>query len=126
MFPIHRYLYYRIYRSQLIAFGEKEVPEFTACFGVSLFMWVNSSCLLVIFNRILGQPIFLSVEQGKIVFLLFGFALVVFNYFRFVKKYKTIVASYIIETKRERSIRSGYILWYLLVTVVLVVVLFAL
>jgi hypothetical protein len=122
MFPIHRYLYYRIYRSQLIAFGEKEVPEWTACFGVSFLMWVNLSCLIGILNSVSGHNISLSYQQGKVLFVSFAIALTVYNYLRFTKNYKSIVSSYIEETKRERSLHNWYILYYSIATIALVIV----
>jgi hypothetical protein len=122
MFRIHRYIYYRFYRSQRRAYGEDNSPAYTAMLCVALLISANLSCLLfLILDGILGLQIFASLDKVKIVGAVSAIAAIVYSYFSLMKKYKDIVAFYANESKQERKSRTWHILLYCIATLLLLI-----
>ncbi|MDG5800164.1 hypothetical protein QA597_07370 [Marinilabiliaceae bacterium ANBcel2] len=59
MMKIYRYLYYRLYSWNLKTWGEKDLPQWNALFGVSFMMFLNLG-LLGFLLQLLGVNIFFT------------------------------------------------------------------
>lgn len=98
MMKIYKYLYYRLYSWNLEKFGEKDLPQWNALFGVSFMMFLNLS-LLGLLLQLFGVNIFLFNELPKKEIAIIMLSLFVVNYFIFI--YKSNYRSMIKVLKKE-------------------------
>lgn len=120
MLDLYKYLYYRLYLWNLKTWGEKDLPQWNALFGVSFMMFINIGIIAGIID-IFGLNIFIE-DTPKIEILVFGFLILFINYFWLVhnRKYKKIAKQYNKESKNIRS-RNTLLLWlYVLLSFVIV------
>jgi hypothetical protein len=76
----YRYLYYRIYAWNLRVWGESDLPQFNALFGVSFLIFINLMTLLAGFEVVTDARIFidrwLMISIGVLTLLIGYFTLV--------------------------------------------------
>jgi len=106
-----KYLYYRIYSWNHKKWGENDLPQWNALFGVSFMMFLNI-CFLCEILQFSGIIIFLQNETPKkeIAFIMLG--LFVVNYFLFIhkNKYISITKNFMKESPEKRK-SNTIILW---------------
>ncbi len=120
MMKLYRYLYYRLYSWNLKTWGESDLPQFNALFGVSFMMFVNIGFIAGILD-VLGLRIFVEdTPKNEIIFTML--VILVANYFWLVHngKYKQIAKELKKEPKNKRT-RNVILLWlYVIVSFVVV------
>lgn len=111
MMKLYRYLYYRLYTWNLKTWGEKDLPQWNALFGVSFMMFLNLG-LVGLLLQAFGLNIFQRDELPKkeLVFIMVG--LFILNYFLFIRRgnYVTIKKELKKETKQKRKVNT-YLIW---------------
>ena len=117
----YRYLYYMLYSWNLKTWGEDDVPEWNALFGVSAMMYWNFGLFpAAILDRIGILP-FLNPIPKKEIIIVTNIILII-NYFWLVRKgkYKQIAEEYKKdETKKQRR-KNALLLWlYVIVSFIL-------
>ncbi len=80
-----RYLYCRLYSWNLKTWGENDLPQCNALFGVSFIMFLNLG-LFGLILQLFGVNIFLRNELPKKEIVLIMLSLFVVNYFLFIHK----------------------------------------
>lgn len=122
MMKIYRYLYYRLYSWNLKTWGEKDIPQWNALFGVSFMMFLNLG-LLGLLLQLLGVNIFLRDELPKKELVIIMISLFVLNYFLFVHKgnYRSIVKELKKEPPEKRRANTILIWLYVILSFALFV-----
>lgn len=112
-----KYLYYRIYTWNLKKWGERDVPQMNAMFGVSFMMFVNLFPIGALLE-LSGLKIFLRGETPKMELIIILLSLLGLNYFLFVHdgKYRLIAKELRKESPRKRRINTIYIWLYFLLS----------
>jgi hypothetical protein len=110
MMKLYRYLYYRLYLWNLKKWGESDLPQFNALFGVSFMMYLNIGIIAGIIDM-LGLDIFIEKTPKKEI-IIFGFVILTINYFWLVHngKYKQIAKEFKNESKNKKT-RNALLLW---------------
>jgi len=111
MIKMFRYLYYRLYSWNLKTWGENDLPQWNALFGVSFMMFLNLG-LLGLLLQLLGVNIFLCNELPKKELIIIMLSLFVLNYFLFVHKgnYRSISKELKKESPKKRKTNT-FLLW---------------
>ena len=120
MMKFYKYLYYRLYTWNLKKWGERDLPQFNALFGVSFMIILNIGILVGILD-LFGFN-FIRDETPKVGIVILGFLILGLNYFWLVKneKYKRITKEFEMESKNKR-LRNTLFLWlYLILSFVIV------
>lgn len=122
MMKIYRYLYYRLYSWNLKTWGEKDLPQWNALFGVSFMMFLNLG-LLGFLLQLLGVNIFLRDELPKKELIIIMLSLFVVNYFLFIHRgnYRSIVKELKKEPPEKRRINTILIWLYVILSFALFV-----
>ncbi len=122
MMKLYRYLYYRLYSWNLKTWGEKDLPQWNALFGVSFMMFLNLS-LLGLLLQFLGVNIFLRYELPKKELIIIMLSLFVINYFLFIHKsnYRSIVKELKKEPLEKRKTNTIFIWLYVILSFALFV-----
>ncbi len=117
MIKIYRYLYYRLYSWNLKKWGEKDIPQWNALFGVSFMMFLNLG-LLGLLLQLLGVNIFLRSERPNTVLVSIMIILFVLNYFRFIHKsnYSSILKALKNEAPEKRRVNTILIWLYVILS----------
>ncbi len=121
MMKLYRYLYYRLYSWNLKTWGEKDLPQWNALFGVSFMMGLNLGIIAGIIDMLGVVNIFVENTPKKEI-ILFAFAILVANYFWLVHngKYRQIAKEYKNELKNKK-LRNTLFLWlYVVVSFVII------
>jgi len=110
MMRLYRYLYYRLYSWNLKTWGESDLPQFNALFGVSFMMFVNLGIIAGILDMIGFNIFFENTPKKEIIITML--AVLAINYFWLVHngKYKQIAKGYKNESKNKR-LRNTLLLW---------------
>lgn len=110
MLILYKYLYYRLYTWNLKTWGENDLPQFNALFGVSFMMYTNLGIVFGILE-LCGLNIFVKETPVKEIIIIM-FVIVTINYFWLVhkRKYKNIGKNFINESKNKR-LRNTFLLW---------------
>lgn len=122
MMKIYRYLYYRLYSWNLKTWGEKDLPQWNALFGVSFMMFLNLG-LLGFLLQLLGVNIFLRDELPKKELIIIMLSLFVVNYFLFIHRgnYRSTVKELKKEPPEKRRINTILIWLYVILSFALFV-----
>lgn len=125
MYDFFEYIYYRIYKWQLSWFGESWDPEFKAVVGVTSLQFFNTFIILIIIEVIFQVKIIFSFDYPKIVGVLYGFILIIINYFLYMRrgKYLEIEKKYRNKSKNKLKNKSR-LMWCYVGTILLFPVLF--
>jgi len=112
------YLYYKIY-----SWKKKDVPEWTASFGISLLMFLKLVILYEITTIIDKKLLITGIPKFIIVVIML--TLIIINYFWFIhkKKYLKIISKYNKETEKQKLIRGFLILLYFFLTIGIILLL---
>ncbi len=117
---LYRYLYYRLYSWNLKTWGEKDLPQWNALFGVSFMMGLNLGIIAGIIDMIGVVNIFVeNTPKKEIIF--FAFAILVANYFWLVYngKYRQIAKEYKNEPKNKKLQNTLFLWLYVIVSFVI-------
>jgi hypothetical protein len=108
---LYRYLYYRLYTWNLKAWGEKDIPQWNALFGVSFMMFLNLG-LVGLLLQAFGMNLFQRDEVPKIELIVLMVGLFILNYFIFIYKgnYLTIIKELKKETLKIRKANT-FLIW---------------
>ena len=111
MMKLYKYLYYRLYSWNLKTWGENDLPQWNALFGVSFMMFLNLS-LVGLLLQAFGMNIFQRDELPKKELIIIMIGLFIINYFLFIRKdnYLTITKELKREAKQKRKINT-YLIW---------------
>ena len=122
MMKIYRYLYYRLYSWNLKTWGEKDIPQWNALYGVSFMMFLNLG-LLGLLLQLLGVNVFLRDELPKRELVIIMISLFVLNYFLFVHKgnFRSIEKELKKESPEKRWANTILIWLYVILSFVLFV-----
>ena len=117
MMKIYKYLYYRLYSWNLKTWGENDIPQWNALFGVSFIMCLNLG-LLGLLLQLLGVNIFLRDELPKKELIIIMIILFVVNYFQFIHRgnYRSTVKELQKEPPKKRRINTFLIWAYVLLS----------
>ncbi|MDD3321624.1 MAG: hypothetical protein PHS59_09290 [Paludibacter sp.] len=121
MMKLYRYLYYRLYSWNLKTWGEKDLPQWNALFGVSFMMGLNLGIIAGLIDMIGVVNIFVENTPKKGI-IIFAFVILVANYFWLVHngKYRQIAKEYKNEPKNKK-LRSTLFLWlYVVISFVII------
>ena len=80
----YKYLYYRIYSWNLRTWGESDVPEYNALFGVSFLAFLNIMSLFTAIELVTGLRIIDDSRMGKLFWFVAFLGVLVANYFLLV------------------------------------------
>lgn len=121
MYNFFEYLYYRIYDWQLRWFGDGWDPEFTAVLGVVHLQYFSTLTIIVIIEILTNSDIFFIIFSSKIIALIYGFFLMIINYFLFMRKgkYLLIAKKYKRKSKDYNKRKKLLIRFYIIGTIVL-------
>jgi DMSO reductase anchor subunit len=111
MIKMFRYLYYRLYSWNLKTWGENDLPQWNALFGVSFMMFLNLG-LVGLLLQAFGMNIFQRDELPKKELIVIMIVLFILNYFLFIHKgnYLTIAKELKKETLKIRKANT-FLLW---------------
>jgi len=111
MIKMFRYLYYRLYSWNLKTWGENDLPQWNALFGVSFMMFLNLG-LFGLLLQLFGVNIFLRNELPKKELVIIMLGLFVLNYFLFIHKgnYRSITKELKKESPQKRRTNT-FLLW---------------
>ncbi|MGD9929454.1 MAG: hypothetical protein AB7U05_05515 [Mangrovibacterium sp.] len=111
MMKLYRYLYYRLYSWNLKTWGEKDIPQWNALFGVSFMMFLNLG-LVGLLLQAFGMNIFQRNELPKKELIVIMVGLFILNYFLFIHKgnYLTITKELKKETLKKRQANT-FLIW---------------
>jgi len=111
MMRLYKYLYYRLYTWNLKTWGENDLPQWNALFGVSFMMFLNLG-LFAFFFHFMGFNIFLRNELPKKELVIIMLSLFILNYFLFIHKgkYKAIKKEFIKDSPQKRKMNT-VLLW---------------
>ena len=124
MMRLYKYLYYRLYSWNLKTWGEKDLPQFNALFGVSFMMYLNIGILAGIID-ILGVNIFIE-DTPKTEIIVIMLVLFFINYFWLVYKGKYIrIAHKFKKEPKKKRLRNTLLLWLYVVASFVIVSLIA-
>jgi len=114
---LYRYLYYRLYSWNLKTWGEKDLPQWNALFGVS-FMMFSNLCLAGLLLQALGFNIFLRNELPKLEIGIIMLFLYIVNYFQFIDKgnYRLITKELKKESQKKRRTNTILLLIYVILS----------
>ncbi len=117
MMKLYRYLYYRLYSWNLKTWGEKDLPQWNALFGVS-FMMFSNLCLAGLLLQALGFNIFLRNELPKLEIGIIMLFLYIVNYFQFIDKgnYRLITKELKKESQKKRRTNTILLLIYVILS----------
>src|SRR5882672_2154348 len=97
----YKYLYYRIYAWNLRMWGESDLPQFNALFGVSFLIFLNIMTLLDLVDLCAGRHVVPfsrpTVIGTVLVVIVIGYFILVHN-----GKYRTIAKEFSNETPAQR------------------------
>jgi len=112
-----RYLYYRVYAWNLRMWGESDLPQFNALFGVSVLVYLNILTVLAAIDVLAGRHV---VALSRTVAVGMGVTLMVIGYFLLVHKdkYRRIAKELNGETSTQRKKRLIACLLYVALTFV--------
>lgn len=100
-----KYLYYRIYAWNLRVWGESDLPQYNALFGVSFLLFLNMLSILATVEVFVGEHLIQDSNFTK--FVLAGVIFVVFvvNFLCLVhdRKYMRIVKEFSDESATQRK-----------------------
>lgn len=117
MIKLFKYLYYRLYTWNLKKWGENDLPQWNALFGVSFMMFLNLG-LLGLLLQFLGVNIYLRNELPikKLIIIMLG--LFVINYFLFIRKrdYILIIKELKKESIKKRKINTILVWLYVILS----------
>lgn len=122
MMKFYRYLYYRLYSWNMKSWGDKDLPQWNALFGVSFMMFLNLG-LLGFLLQLLGVNIFLRDELPKKELIIIMLSLFVVNYFLFIHRgnYRSTVKELKKEPPEKRRINTILIWLYVILSFALFV-----
>lgn len=122
LFDAYKYLFYRIYASQLRWFGEDDLPEFTAVISVSLLLGANIYAILIAISEWTTFSIVNPLYPDKFKAALVLLFLIGINSFIFLrnKYYKEIAKQFENESIFKRRIQLLFIFAYVIFSGVLV------
>lgn len=108
---LYRYLYYRLYSWNLKRWGEKDLPQWNALFGVSFMMFLNLG-LVGLLLQAFGLNIFQRDELPKKELIVLMVGLFILNYFLFIRNgnYLSIVKELKKESSNKRK-ASTFLIW---------------
>lgn len=111
MMRLYKYLYYRLYSWNLKTWGESDLPQWNALFGVSFMMFLNLG-LVGLLLQFFGVNVFLRSELPKKELITLMLCLFIVNYFLFIHKgtFKSIVKELKKEPPPKRRINT-ILLW---------------
>ena len=106
----YNYVYYRVYDWNLKKWGEDDVSEWKAVFGLSAVIALNLFTLLLLLNIVIDGVAPKEIPRIEAIILALVFFSV--NYFLFIykQKYKELEKLYDTENKIERR-KNGYIVF---------------
>jgi hypothetical protein len=115
----YRYLFYRLYKWQLVHFHKVAMPKLNAFLIVSIISFFNLATLLLVFQYFSATPVFQLVAERKPLVLLVAVLNLAVNYFLFGKKGRVrgIMREFGTETRRNRRHRELYLLAYFFVLI---------
>jgi hypothetical protein len=108
---LYRYLYYRLYSWNLKRWGEKDLPQWNALFGVSFMMFLNLG-LVGLLLQAFGLNIFQRDELPKKELIVLMVGLFILNYFLFIRNgnYLSIVKELKKESSNKRKANT-FLIW---------------
>lgn len=111
MMRLYKYLYYRLYSWNLKTWGESDLPQWNALFGVSFMMFLNLG-LVGLLLQFFGVNVFLRSELPKKELITLMLCLFIVNYFLFIHKgtYRSIAKELKKEPPQKRRINT-ILLW---------------
>lgn len=117
MKKLFKYLYYRLYSWNLKAWGEKDLPQWNALFGVSFMMFLNLG-IVGLLLQLFGINIFLRNELPKMELAILMLSLFVVNYFQFIYKvnYRSITKELQKESAEKRRINTVFLWLYVVLS----------
>lgn len=117
MIKLYRYLYYRLYAWNLKTWGENDLPQWNALFGVSFMMFLNLG-LLGLLLQFFGANIFLRNELPKKELVITMLSLFVVNYFLFIHKdnYRSITKELKKESLKKRRANTVFLWSYVILS----------
>lgn len=117
---IYKYLFYRLYSWNLKTWGENDLPQWNALFGVSFMMFLNLG-LFGLLLQFFGVNIFLRNELPKKEVVIIMLSLFVLNYFLFIHKgnYRSITKELKKESPKNRRANTVLIWLYFVLSLAL-------
>ncbi len=111
MMKLYRYLYYRLYSWNLKTWGEKDLPQWNALFGISFMMFLNLG-LVGLLLQAFGLNIFQREELPKKELIVLMVGLFILNYFLFIRNgnYLSIVKELKKESSNKRKANT-FLIW---------------
>jgi hypothetical protein len=108
---LYRYLYFRLFSWNIKTWGEKDLPQWNALFGVSFMMFLNLG-LVGLLLQAFGLNIFQRNEFPKKELIILMVGLFVLNYFLFIHKdnYLIITKKLKKETLKQRRANT-FLIW---------------
>jgi hypothetical protein len=111
MIRLYKYLFYRLYSWNLKTWGESDLPQWNALFGVSFMMFLNL-CLVGLLLQAFGMNIFLRDELPKKELIIIMVGLFILNYFLFIYKSKyLIIANDLKKETNQKRKTNTYVIW---------------
>lgn len=117
---IYKYLFYRLYSWNLKTWGENDLPQWNALFGVSFMMFLNLGFFGLLL-QFFGVNIFLRNELPKKEVVIIMLSLFVLNYFLFIHKgnYRSITKELKKESPKNRRANTVLIWLYFVLSLAL-------
>jgi len=116
-----KYIFYRIYKWQLIWFGKTSVPQESANFGISSLIYINILTVIITLEVILNLQMIDSLEYPKLSVAMFILVLASINSTIFIRKgkYLKIAEEFKNESNELRKKRTIFMWTYILSTFII-------
>jgi hypothetical protein len=120
MIKLYKYLYYRLYTWNLRIWGEKDLPQWNAMFGVSFMMFMNI-CTIGFLLEVFGFIKIFDRQIPKIIVIIVMLIIFIVNYFQYIhnRGYNTITAEYKNEAVKRKKWNILLIWGYALLSFIL-------
>jgi hypothetical protein len=117
----YEYLYYRLYAWNLRVWGEGDMPQFNALFGVSFLSFLNIYCLIGISRYLVGVNLFEITNWGKFHAILLGTIILSLGFLIFIsgQRYQVLFKQFHREPPDVRRRNLVLCILYAVISVVL-------
>lgn len=108
---LYQYLYYRLYSWNIKTWGNEDMPQWNALYGVSFMMFLNLG-LIALLLQSFGIDIFSRESIPKKGIIIIALLILFINYFLFIKnkKYLSLKKKFEKENLKKRKVNT-FLLW---------------
>lgn len=119
MIRAYKYVYYKLYKWNKNMWGENDMPQYNAMFGVAMLIYLNLLSIPTVIEAVTGKRLIILPELPKIFLSSIAIGFMALNYLLLVykDKYREIVKEFNQEKEKAKR-RGNFLVWsYILLSV---------